>query len=106
MSKMYAGIQQFFYSNSAHNFPLVETPVFRSIPRKTGLLFDVIMAASRPPGRKIRGRFPPQIFPSARNGKDTGQTGSGNPIFEAFSEEQFGGIWPYKRFGDVARPCG
>jgi hypothetical protein len=64
---MYAGIQQFFYSNSAHNFPLVETPVFRSIPRKTGLLFDVIMAASRPPGRKFEGRFSPQIFTPAKS---------------------------------------
>jgi len=36
MSKMDAGIQQFFYADSAHNFPLVITPDLPEHPAETG----------------------------------------------------------------------
>jgi hypothetical protein len=53
---MDTGIQQFFYADSSHNFPLVKTRNFPGIPRNTGLWFDVVMAAPHSHEREIEGR--------------------------------------------------
>jgi hypothetical protein len=45
MSEMDACIQQFFNTDSAHNFPLVKTPIFQGIPRNTGLFLMLLWPA-------------------------------------------------------------
>jgi hypothetical protein len=68
MSKMDACIQQFFYTDRAHNFPLVKTRIFPGIPRNTGLSLMLLWprlrcASARKPHSHERdqGRF---LFPA------------------------------------------
>jgi hypothetical protein len=55
MSKMDARFQQFFDTDSTHEFPLVKTP-FLGHPAEHGIRFDVIVAGSPPSGGENLGR--------------------------------------------------
>jgi hypothetical protein len=58
MSEMDACFQQFFYTDSTHNFPLVKTPNLSGHPAEHGIMFDVVMAVCLHSKAKYSGRYP------------------------------------------------
>jgi hypothetical protein len=59
MSEMDARIQQFFYTDTQHNFPLVKSPpdIGRTIPRNTGLILVLLWPPKPTQASAIQGRL-------------------------------------------------